>query len=94
MLDANPVREAVALMVPVAALPPPIVVPRAVEVPYSNFGVVEVEPASIVPLNVALSAPRADGEFVFIDIPPTALATLAAVHPPAGFTPASSFALC
>ena len=65
-------------------------------VPYSNFGVVEVEPALIVPLNVADVAPIAVGLFVFTDTPPTAPATLSAVQPavPAGFTPASSFAFC
>ena len=58
------------------------------------MGVVEVDPASMVPLNVALVAPRAVGEFVLIEIPPTALATFAADQPPAGFTAASSFAAC
>lgn len=56
--------DAVALMVPVAADPPLTVVPRAVVVPYSNFGVVDVEPASMVPLNVADVGPIAVGLFV------------------------------
>jgi hypothetical protein len=82
------------LIVPVAALPPETVVPREVVVPYSNFGVVEVEPAVIVPLNVAEVDPIAVGLFVLMEIDPTAVATFAAVHPPDGFMAASSFALC
>jgi hypothetical protein len=48
----------------------------------------------MVPLNVAESEPIAVGLFVFTETPPTELATLAAVQPPAGLTAASSFALC
>lgn len=81
-------------MVPVAADPPETVVPKAVDVPYWNFGVVEVDPAVIVPLRVAEVAPIADGLFVLMETLPTDDATLEAVQPPAGFTPASSFALC
>ncbi len=90
----RPVTDADAFIVPVLALPPEIVVPKSVVVPYSNFGVVEVEPALIVPLNVADVAPIAVGLFVFTDTPPTAPATLPSVQPPAGSTPASSFAFC
>jgi hypothetical protein len=82
------------LIVPVAALPPETVVPRAVVVPYWNFGVVDVDEASIVPLNVAESDPMAVGLFVLTETPPAELATLPAVHPPAGSTAASSFAFC
>ena len=86
--------EAVALIVPVAALPPETVVPNAVVVPYSNFGVVEVDEAVIVPLNVAEVEPTAVGLFVLTEIPPTAVDTFDDVQPPDGFTAASSFALC
>ena len=82
------------MIVAVFELPPETVVPRAVVVPYSNFGVVEVDPASIVPLNVTSFVPRAVGELVLIEIPPTAFAVFAAVQPPAGLIAASSFALC
>ncbi len=91
---ASPERAAVALIVPVATDPPLTVVPRLVVVPYSNHGVVAVLPAVIVPLNVAVVAAIAVGEFVRIEIEPTAVATFAAVHPPTGITDASSFALC
>lgn len=76
------------------ALPPETVVPRDVVVPYSNFGVVDVEPAVMVPLRVADVVPIAVGLLVLIETPPTALATLSFVQPPAGFTAASSLALC
>jgi len=88
----KPLSDAVALIVPVAALPPESVVPKEVVVPYSNFGVVEVEDALIVPLSVAVDAPIEVGLLVFTEIPPTAVATFDAVHPPAGSTAASSFA--
>ena len=68
MLDASPLNEAEALIVPVAALPPDTVVPSDVVVPYSNFGVVDVEPAEIVPLRVAEVDPIAVGLFVLIEI--------------------------
>ncbi|MEY4228386.1 MAG: hypothetical protein RLZ84_978 [Actinomycetota bacterium] len=76
------------------ALPPETVVPRDVVVPYSNFGVVDVEPAVIVPLNVAELVPIAVGLLVLIETPPTAFAMFDAVQPPDGFTAASSLALC
>lgn len=94
MLDASPLNEAEAFIVPVAALPPDTVVPSDVVVPYSNFGVVDVEPAEIVPLRVAEVDPIAVGLFVLMEIEPTDEATFPEVHPPAGFTPASSLALC
>lgn len=94
MFAAKPESDAVALIVPVAADPPETVVPNDVVVPYWNFGVVEVEPASIVPLRVAEEAPMAVGLFVLIVTLPTDEATFDDVQPPAGFTPASSFALC
>ena len=94
MLDASPLNEAEALIVPVAALPPETVVPSDVVVPYSNLGVVDVEPAVMVPLSVAVVGPIAVGLFVLIVTAPTDDATLPVVHPPAGLTPASSLALC
>lgn len=95
MFAAKPESDAVALIVPVAADPPETGgFSNDVVVPYWNFGVVEVEPASIVPLSVAESAPMAVGLFVLIETLPTDEATFDDVQPPAGFTPASSFALC
>ncbi|MGA0786857.1 MAG: hypothetical protein ACO3VO_06020 [Ilumatobacteraceae bacterium] len=89
---ASPDSDALAAMVPVAALPPETVVPKFVVVPYSNFGVVVVDPASIVPESVAEVAPIADGELVLIEIAPTDDATLLAVHPEDGRMAWSSFA--
>lgn len=94
MLDASPLNEAEAFIVPVAALPPDTVVPSEVVVPYSNFGVVDVEPAEIVPLSVADVDPIAVGLFVLIEMEPTDDATLLSVQPPAGLTPKSSLAFC
>lgn len=89
---AKPVSDAVELIVPVAAAPPETVVPRPVVVPYSNFGVVDVVPATIVPLSVAVVAPTAVGLLVVMETAATLAATFAVVHPPVGRTPASSFA--
>lgn len=79
---------------PVAALPPETVVPSAVVVPYSNLGVVEVDPAVMVPLKVAEFEPIAVGLFVLMEMAPTDVATFPLVQPPEGLTAASSFALC
>jgi hypothetical protein len=84
----------VALIVPVAAEPPETVVPSEVVVPYSNFGVVEVVPATIVPLNVAVVVPTAVGLFVVIETAPALASTLVAVQPPLGRMAASSLAAC
>lgn len=92
VLVARPVSDAVALIVLVAAEPPETVVPREVVVPYSNFGVVDVVPATIVPLSVADVVPTAVGLFVVIETAPALASTLVAVQPPLGRTPASSFA--
>jgi len=91
---AKPVSDAVALIVLVAAEPPETVVPKEVVVPYSNFGVVEVVPATIVPLSVAVVVPTTVGLFVVIETAPALASTLATVQPPLGRTPKSSFAAC
>lgn len=89
---AKPVNAADGLIVPVAADPPETVVPRLVVSPYSNFGVVDVVPATIVPLNVAVVVPTADGLFVVTETAAELASTLDAVQPPVGRSPASSFA--
>jgi hypothetical protein len=94
VLAASPVSEPDAVNVPVLALNPESVKPKVVVVPYSNFGVVEVEPAVMVPLKVTDVVPIAVGLLVLIETPPTALATFAAVQPLDGSTAASSFAFC
>ena len=71
--------EAVAARLPDAKAPPLTVVPSEVEVPYSKYGFVDLLPASMLPLNVALVAPIAVGAFVRIEIVPTEVATFAAV---------------
>lgn len=92
MLGARPLSDAVALIVPVASEPPLTGVPSADVVPYSNFGVVKVDPAVIVPLNVADVAPIAVGLLVLMAILPTDDDTFDDVQPPAGRTAASSLA--
>lgn len=94
VLVARPVSDAVAFIVPVAAEPPETVVPRSVVVPYSNFGVVDVVPATIVPLSVAVVVPTAVGLFVAMETAATLASTFVAVHPPLGLIAASSFAAC
>jgi hypothetical protein len=94
VLVLNPLSDAVEVIVPVAALPPETVVPRLVVVPYSNLGVVDVPPVTIVPFKVAVLTPTDVGLLVVIDTVPTAAATLLDVQPPLGRRAASSLAAC
>ena len=59
--------------VPVLAVPAVVVekVSSVADVPHSNFGVVEVLPAVIVPSSVAVVVPIAEGVFVVTETAPT-----------------------